>query len=54
MQAQQLIHKAGLTSEERNIVTRMNKVRALADQAEICASQCFSQSIGLVDLQNKG
>ena len=49
-----MIHKAGLTSDERNIVTRMNKVRSLADQAEICASQCFAQSIGLVDPQNNG
>ena len=47
MQAAQLIHKAGFTPSERQTLTRMNKVRGLADQAELCAQHCFGESIGL-------
>ena len=52
MQAQQLIKKAGLTPDERQVMSRMNKVRVLTDQADLCARTCFAKSIGLEQQKN--
>ena len=47
MQAQQLIHSANFTIEERKFLAKLNQVQTLSDQAELCATSCLQNSIGL-------
>jgi len=41
MQAQQIIHSAKFTNEERNFEFRQNQNKLIAEQAETCAESCL-------------
>jgi hypothetical protein len=49
MQAQQIIHSANLTNEERHFEFKQNQNKLIAEQAETCADSCLQ--LDLASLQ---